>query len=333
MSESSSSSSSPSNSPLLLYDALTVYLQPLLDKHASHNPTLVYEDLTASWHAVERFLLLQSSRKGKSQLGEEGKREEEQTKKDLPVVPGKKNNDDDEAAVAAVRKHVAALHRGQVQAYRDAAIVALQEYALKAPLPPLEDMQQQQPLTRDTYVQLCCDAILQGRPGWKVGTGILERNVASTVRQRAGEVYDQRLVANQQQHQQPPVPVPAPTEAANDEEEDGEVEEEDGEEGEIEEGGEDVEDGEEGEVEESGPSLAMPADALTGTASAATADTKRQGPMAAKRKRSLQKAGKAAAAPPRKTVKASAPALAPARPNTRLGNRRGRGGSNAAASK
>jgi hypothetical protein len=157
----------------LLMGAMTTYLQPLLDKHASSNPTLAFEDLLASWHAAERFL---STHKNDKEYG-------------------------------AVLKRVAELHKGQTVVYRDAAILALREFATtRFVLPSVEEFLASRGdaqsggggggggsssgAIKEAYVQHACELAMEQRPKWKVGKGIQAIEVVANVKQRAEKAFD-----------------------------------------------------------------------------------------------------------------------------------------------
>jgi hypothetical protein len=145
----------------LVLGAMTTYLQPLLDKHASSNPTLAFEDLLSSWHAADRFVA--------------------------------QHKDDKE--YGAVLKRVTDLHKGQVSAYRSAAIVGLRQFAeTRFALPSVDaflaDDVGSSSSSKEAYVQHACKLAMDQRPNWKVGTGILAKEVVATVKQRAGGAFD-----------------------------------------------------------------------------------------------------------------------------------------------
>jgi hypothetical protein len=280
----------------LLVGALTTYLQPLLDKHASSNPTLVYEDLTASWHAAERFL---NSRK----------------------LQGEKDRGSGTAVEhEAVHKRVADLHRSQVHAYRDAAVAGLKEFAARHfELPSVGELMgasEAEKPSKESYVQFASDLAMEKRPNWKVGSGILSRVVSATVKQRAGEAYDdyeRSKVLNRQ----------SGLEAVDE----GDEEQEEGEERE-----DDVEALEEGQADED-ESTGEDEDGLvteTKAEPSTASENKKKGGQ--KRKASLTLTKGTKANPRKKAAKAvPRPSITTSVTATRASARRGRGGASAAA--
>lgn len=129
----------------LLSDAFTAYLAPLLKKHSAGQP-LVWEDLEASRAASQEVL---------------------------------KNSDN-----AFVSKRVEDLHQSQIQAYREAAVKALRDWAQSsegAPLAPMEDND-----TEDSFVDRCISRTTSW-PNWRLDSAKMV--VVMELRKRARATF------------------------------------------------------------------------------------------------------------------------------------------------
>eukprot|EP00429_Kryptoperidinium_foliaceum_P035255 CAMPEP_0176181314 /NCGR_PEP_ID=MMETSP0120_2-20121206/92903_1 /TAXON_ID=160619 /ORGANISM="Kryptoperidinium foliaceum, Strain CCMP 1326" /LENGTH=288 /DNA_ID=CAMNT_0017519539 /DNA_START=218 /DNA_END=1084 /DNA_ORIENTATION=- len=129
----------------LLSDAFTAYLGPLLQKHSRGEP-LVWEDLEASRAAS------------------------------LQVLKSHGDN-------AFVSKRVDDLHQTQIQAYREAAVKSLREWAqTEAPLQPMEDHD-----TQDSFVERCVNAVLNAKawPRWRLDNANMVLSIELRKRARA----------------------------------------------------------------------------------------------------------------------------------------------------
>lgn len=176
------------------------------------------------------------------------------------------------------------MHKSQLQAYRQAAVVALRQFAhdLSLPPPPPPPTAGENGNDERSYIQTCLDLAEQKRPAWKVGTGILERELKATVKTRASQTFAAAVAAAAKDKDE--------ADAVEEEEHDGEEEEE----------GEELEDGEEeGEVGEVQP--AVPDDAED---AAELALAKKRKELMAK-KRAFNKSTKSGGGQPRKKAKTS----------------------------
>lgn len=302
----------------LLMGAMTTYLQPLLDKHASSNPTLAFEDLLASLHAAERFL---STRKNDKEYG-------------------------------AVLKRVAELHKGQTVVYRDAAILALREFATtRFVLPSVEEFLASRGdaqsggsggsssgAIKEAYVQHAAELAMEQRPKWKVGKGIQAIEVVANVKQRAEKAFDSH---NKSARGLPLASASMDVEGANkknhddiDELEGGEIDEDgevhENEEDESIEEGEAEEDESRGDEAEGGGAGSETAKEAKSLEAKKKGGTKRKAPAAGVRnpKGAIRKKVNKAVGQNRAAGAANAPGTNAARGAP---SRRGRGGSAAAA--
>ena len=123
------------------------------------------------------------------------------------------------------------MHKSQIQAYREAALKALREWA-KSSAVPLEPMEEND--TEDSFVERCVKAVAKlEQPDWKIDNG--KAVVAAEIRKRAKAIYAKYHPGDDDAEE-------------GEEEESGGEEEESGEEGEEEE--EDAEEEEDCEMEE-----------------------------------------------------------------------------------
>jgi hypothetical protein len=271
---------------------ITLYLTPLLEKH-NRKQTITWDDLLQAKQAADAFLQQQQQTSG--------------------------NKDADSDASDELQK----LHKSQLALYREQATVALTDWcrAWKLPDPIVHDNSNE---TLPQYTQRCLALAFEERPFWKMGTGLLQKLLSPIVQERAASHFadcKRSLV----------VEITNSANAnMNDEESEGEVPEEDEEDGEVlddAEGAveEEDEDEEDGEVTEDATTTEPATATETSATDAKQLGSKKPSTMNKKRNIPVKKAMQRKKRPGATSEKAN-------QPNRAGMKKRGRGGAAVAAS-